>query len=84
MQVRRFTLASLVAVVALAAIATALAVPRIVVSRRTEREKRAYAALKTITSAEADMRSNDRDGNLVNDFWTADVYALYGLIPASG
>jgi type II secretory pathway pseudopilin PulG len=81
---RRFTLSSLLAVVAMAAVATALAVPRIVVSRRTEREKRATAALKMITTAEADMRANDREGNLVNDFWTADVYGLYGLIPVSG
>jgi hypothetical protein len=33
--------------------------------------------------AEADFRTNDRDGNGINDFWTGDVAGLYkyGLIP---
>jgi hypothetical protein len=41
------------------------------------------ATLKMIAIAEAEFRSMDRDGNGVNDFWTADVFGLYGLIPVA-
>jgi general secretion pathway protein G len=44
-------------------------------------ERNASATLKTIATAQADFRSNDRDNNLVNDFWVADVYSLYALCP---
>ena len=37
----------------------------------------ASAALKTLATAEANFRSNDRDGNKVNDYWTADVTGLW-------
>src|SRR6185436_15892203 len=47
-------------------------------------EASAAASLKTLMSAEADFRANDRDANKVNDFWVADVAALYGLVPATG
>ena len=53
-------------------------------SSREYNERQASAVLKTVTMAEADFRSNDRDGNLVNDFWTADAYGLYGMIPIVG
>jgi hypothetical protein len=49
-----------------------------IASGRAERERYASATLKTLTTAEAEFRSNDRDNNGVNDFWTADVYGLYG------
>jgi len=42
-----------------------------------ENEQAAAAAIKTLASAEADFRANDRDWNLVNDFWTGDVAGLY-------
>jgi hypothetical protein len=50
---------------------------------RTEYERAAFTAMKILSSAEADYRFNDRDGNKINDFWTADVAGLYklGLIP---
>ena len=36
--------------------------------------------MKSLAAAEADFRgSNDRDGNIIEDFWTADVSALYGV-----
>lgn len=35
--------------------------------------------LKSITSAQADFRANDRDGNGIHDFWRADVAGLYGI-----
>jgi hypothetical protein len=57
--------------------------------RRLERiwanERSAETSLKTISTAEADFRANDRDANGVNDFWTGDVAGLYryGLIERS-
>jgi hypothetical protein len=46
-----------------------------------ENERAASAALKTLASAEADFRGNDRDGNKIQDFWTGDVAGLYYLKP---
>lgn len=43
-------------------------------------ERYASAMLKTLATAEADFRSNDRDGNRVNDFWVADVSGLYRIL----
>jgi len=34
-------------------------------------------SLKTISSAQADFRANDRDWNHVNDFWRTDIAGLY-------
>ena len=45
--------------------------------RIASNEREASAALKQIASAEADFRSNDRDGNRVQDFWVGDVVGLY-------
>lgn len=44
-------------------------------------EQSAGASLKTIVSAQADFRENDRDGDGVKQFWRADVAGLYGLLP---
>lgn len=44
-------------------------------------ERLAATALKTLTSAQADFRANDRDNNHVNDFWTGDVAGLYTTLP---
>jgi hypothetical protein len=46
-------------------------------SNRAAQERQASTSLKTLTSAEADYRANDRDGNKVNDFWTGDVSGLF-------
>jgi type II secretory pathway pseudopilin PulG len=46
-------------------------------SRRSANEREASAWLKTLATAEADFRANDRDGNRVQDFWVADVAELY-------
>lgn len=43
------------------------------------RVRTAAMALKTISSAQADFRANDRDGNGVPDYWTGDVKSLYTL-----
>ncbi len=42
-------------------------------------ERRPSTSLKTITSAQADFRANDRDWNHVNDFWRSDIAGLYAL-----
>ena len=39
----------------------------------------ASMALKTIVTAEADFRSNDRDNNRTLDFWTGDVRSLHTM-----
>jgi hypothetical protein len=47
-------------------------------------ERNGSTTLKTICTAEADFRANDRDWNHVNDFWTADVAGLYTCKNAEG
>ncbi len=49
-------------------------------SQIASNERSVSAALKTLASAEADFRANDRDGNGVNDFWTGDVAGLFNLV----
>jgi type II secretory pathway pseudopilin PulG len=61
----------------------AIAVPGLLSSRRASNERTASTSLKTLASAEADFRSNDRDWNEVCDFWTADVKGLYTMTPAN-
>jgi hypothetical protein len=56
-----------------------LLVPGFFVSGRASNERNFTTSLKTLASAEADFRTNDRDWNHVNDFWTADVKGLYTL-----
>jgi hypothetical protein len=48
-------------------------------SQRAANGRHASEALKTLTSAQADFRANDRDKNGVNDCWTGDVAALHYL-----
>ncbi len=79
-----FTLIELMIVIAIIAIIAAIAIPGLLAAQRASNERNASASLKTLTTAEADFRSNDRDGNRINDFWTVDVFALYGLIPLTG
>jgi hypothetical protein len=50
-------------------------------TRLRDNERAASTALKTLTSAEADFRANDRDWNHINDFWTGDVAGLYYVRP---
>lgn len=47
-------------------------------------DRSAATFLKTITSAEADFRANDRDGNKVNDFWVKDLAGLHGFDAGTG
>ncbi len=79
-----FTLIELMIVIAIIAVIAAIAIPGLLAAQRSSNERNASTSLKTITTAQADFRSNNRDGNRTSDFWTADVYALYGLIGITG
>jgi prepilin-type N-terminal cleavage/methylation domain-containing protein len=79
-----FTLIELMIVIAIIAVIAAIAIPGLLAAQRSSNERNASTSLKTITTAQADFRSNDRDGNRAMDFWTADVYALYGMIGITG
>jgi prepilin-type N-terminal cleavage/methylation domain-containing protein len=83
MKSRGFTLIELMIVIAIIAIIAAIAIPGLLSSQRASNERNASTSLKTLTSAEADFRSNDRDGNHVNDFWTGNVAGLYTLTNAA-
>jgi prepilin-type N-terminal cleavage/methylation domain-containing protein len=82
MKKRGFTLIELMIVIAIIAIIAAIAIPGLLSSQRASNERNASTSLKTLTSAQADFRSNDRDGNHVNDFWTANVAGLYTMTNA--
>ncbi|HVR86315.1 MAG TPA: type II secretion system protein [Planctomycetota bacterium] len=77
-----FTLIEMLVVIAVIGIAAALTIPGLHSSRRASNERSASTTLKTLTSAEADFRANDRDWNQVNDFWTGDVKGLYTMTSA--
>lgn len=48
---------------------------------RVRNEQEAARAIKLLTVAEVEFRSNDRDENKINDFWTGDVTGLYSINP---
>ncbi len=75
-----FTLIELMIVIAIIAIIAAIAIPGLLQSQRASNERNASASLKTLASAEADFRANDREQNRVTDFWTGDVSGLYCII----
>ena len=52
--------------------------------RHGSHERSASSSLKTLTSAQADFRANDRDGDGVNQFWRVDIAGLYALAPRGG
>jgi len=61
----------------------AIFIPGMMSSHRAENERNASTSLKTLSSAEADFRANDRDWNHVNDYWTGDVKGLYTMTAAA-
>lgn len=48
---------------------------------RSGPERSPSASLKTIASAQADFRANDRDEDGAHQFWRGDVAGLYALVP---
>jgi prepilin-type N-terminal cleavage/methylation domain-containing protein len=81
---RAFTLIELMIVVAIVATLAAIAIPGLLAAQRAANERNASASLRTLLTAQADFRSNDRDGNRVQDFWSGDIFAFYGLVPMTG
>jgi len=73
------TMMEVLVIVAIILIICAIAIPGLLSSQRASNERDASTALKTLSSAEADFRSNDKDWNHVNDFWTGDVKGLYTM-----
>jgi type II secretory pathway pseudopilin PulG len=80
-----FTLVEvLVLIVLVVGIVGVVLIPGLLYSSRGYNcERNSSTSLKTLTSAEADFRANDRDWNHVNDFWTADVKGLYTMTSAA-
>jgi prepilin-type N-terminal cleavage/methylation domain-containing protein len=83
MRSRGFTLIELMIVIAIIAIIAAIAIPGLLSSQRASNERNCSTSLKTIATAEADFRANDRDGNHINDFWTGNVAGLYTMTNAA-
>src|SRR5437868_4223701 len=78
-----FTLIELMIVIAIIAIIAAIAIPGLLSSMRAANERSASTSMKTLATAEADFRANDRDWNHVNDFWTGNVAGLYTMTSAA-
>jgi prepilin-type N-terminal cleavage/methylation domain-containing protein len=78
-KIKGFTLIELMIVIAVIAVIAAIAIPGLISSQRSSYERGASTSMKTIAVAEADFKVNDRDGNHVADYWTADVKGLYTL-----
>jgi prepilin-type N-terminal cleavage/methylation domain-containing protein len=76
---RGFTVLEVLIVVVVIGIIAALAIPGLISSQRSSYERNASTSLKTVCVAEADFRNNDRDGNHVTDYWTADLKGLYTM-----
>lgn len=71
-------------ILVLGAGAALLVAPHYLQSTHPSSERNASASLKTLATAEADFRSNDRDGNGKADFWRSDVAGLYATMPKGG
>jgi prepilin-type N-terminal cleavage/methylation domain-containing protein len=78
-----FTLIELMIVIAIIAIIAAIAIPGLLAAQRSSNERNASASLKTLATAEADFRSNDRDNDRAQNFWTGNVYGLFALCPST-
>src|SRR5436190_16459594 len=78
-----FTLIELMIVIAIIAVIAAIAIPGLLAAQRSANERSAATSLKTLSTAEADFRANDRDWNHVNDFWTFNVCGLFTMTSAA-
>lgn len=79
-----FTLIELMIVVAIIAIIAMIAIPAILESRKAANEKAGMSAIRTIMSAEETFRQVNGDRNQVTNYWTGDVWGLYGIQDATG
>jgi type II secretory pathway pseudopilin PulG len=66
-------------VIAIIAVIAAIAIPGLISTQRSSYERGASTSMKTIAVAESDFKVNDRDVNLISDFWTGDVKGLYTM-----
>jgi len=82
METKPSNLATWIVGIVVVVLIAAIAVPGLLSSQRASNERGANALLKTLASAEADFKGNDRDKNGVQDFWTKDVAGLFDLVPA--
>ena len=80
---RGFTLIELMIVIAVIAVIAAIAIPGLISTQRSSYERGASTSMKTIAVAESDFKVNDRDANLITDFWTADLKGLYTMTTAA-
>lgn len=72
-------------IIALVLLVAGLAtLPPLFQSGRASNERNPWSSLKTLATAQADFRANDRDGNREQDFWVRDVAGLYYLKPEGG
>jgi prepilin-type N-terminal cleavage/methylation domain-containing protein len=79
-----FTLLEVLFVIVVVGIVGLVIIPGFLSSSRGyNSERNSSTSLKTLASAEADFRANDRDWNHINDFWTGDVKGLYTLTSAA-
>lgn len=58
--------------------------PKVALERMEHNERAASDTLGLIAGAQAKFRANDRDGNLVPDYWTGDVAGLNSLSTGAG
>lgn len=72
-----FTLIELMIVIAVIAEIAAIAIPGMLSSIRASNERNASSSLKSLATAQADFRSNDRDNHGIQDYWTGDVAGLF-------
>jgi hypothetical protein len=82
-EIKRSSLIHWVVLFLVLLILASLAITGFFASGPVSNDQMARSRLKTLCSAEADFRGNDRDGNHVNDFWTGDVKSLYTLTSAA-
>jgi prepilin-type N-terminal cleavage/methylation domain-containing protein len=78
-----FTLIELMIVIAIIAVIAAIAIPGLLAAQRAANERAAAASAKCIATAQADFRSNDRNNDRAQNFWTGDIYGLFALCPST-
>ena len=83
MNKKGFTLIELMIVIAIIAIIAAIAIPGLLAAQRSSNERNASASLKTVATAEADFRSNDRDNDRSQNYWVGNLYGLFALCPST-